>query len=113
MHKETGMHAPGLAPDLLVRMHDIMLKARLLEERMITMNKQGDGFFWIGGPGEEAFNVPLGLLIHKGEGPQYDYLHFHYRQSATLLAMGGRSHRLAPADEEHGDGPLLGWPQLL
>lgn len=82
------MHAPGLAPDLLVRMHDLMLKARLLEERMITMNKQGDGFFWIGGPGEEAFNVPLGLLIHKGEGPQYDYLHFHYRQSATLLAMG-------------------------
>ena len=69
-------------------MHDLMLKARLLEERMITMQKQGDGFFWIGGPGEEAFNVPLGLLIHKGEGPEYDYCHFHYRQSATLLAMG-------------------------
>jgi len=30
----------------------------------------------------------LGLLIHKGEGPEYDYCHFHYRQSATLLAMG-------------------------
>ena len=38
-----------------------MLRARVLEERLITMYKQGDGFFWIGGPGEEAFNVPLGL----------------------------------------------------
>jgi 2-oxoisovalerate dehydrogenase E1 component alpha subunit len=89
MQKETSAHAARLAPDLLVQMHDLMLKARLLEERMITMNKQGDGFFWIGGPGEEAFNVPLGLLIHKGQGPEYDYLHFHYRQSATILAMGG------------------------
>jgi len=65
-----------------------MLKARVLEERLIAMYKQGDGYFWIGGPGEEAFNVPLGLLIHKGRGPQYDYCHFHYRNSATLLAMG-------------------------
>src|SRR5260370_946594 len=57
-------------------------------ERAIQMYRQGRGFFWIGGPGEEAFNVPLGLLIKKGEGLDYDYLHAHYRQSATLLAMG-------------------------
>jgi TPP-dependent pyruvate/acetoin dehydrogenase alpha subunit len=59
----------GLAPDLLVAMHETMLRARLLEERLIRMVKQGDGYFWIGGPGEEAFNVPLGMLVHKGEGP--------------------------------------------
>jgi len=69
-------------------MHSLMVKARVLEERLIQMYKQGDGYFWIGGPGEEAFNVPLGLLIHKGQGPQYDYCHFHYRQSGTLVAMG-------------------------
>lgn len=80
--------APSLAPELLVRMHDLMVKARVLEERLIQMYKQGDGYFWIGGPGEEAFNVPLGLLIKKGRGPEFDFLHFHYRQSATLLAMG-------------------------
>jgi len=78
----------ALAPDLLVRMHDIMVRARCLEERLIRMNKQGDGYFWIGGPGEEAFNVALGLLVHKGQGPQFDYLHLHYRSSATLLTMG-------------------------
>ena len=80
--------ASELSPDLLLKLHSLMVKARALEERLIQMYRQGDGFFWIGGPGEEAFNVPLGLLIHKGRGPQYDYCHFHYRQSATLLAMG-------------------------
>jgi 2-oxoisovalerate dehydrogenase E1 component alpha subunit len=86
--QESGAPEARLASELLVRMHDLMLKARLLEERMIRMQKQGDGYFWIGGPGEEAFTVPLGLLVHKGEGPEYDYCHFHYRQSGTLLAMG-------------------------
>lgn len=79
----------ALAPDLLVRMHDLMLRARLLEERLIRMQKQGDGYFWIGGPGEEAFNVPLGLLVNKGQGLEHDYLHLHYRSSGTILAMGG------------------------
>ncbi len=85
---------PNVAPDgelsteLLKRMHELMVKSRVLEERLIQMYKQGDGYFWIGGPGEEAFNVPLGLLIQKGQGVQFDYCHFHYRNSGTLLAMG-------------------------
>ena len=80
--------APALAPETCLRIHDLMVRARVLEERLITMYKQGDGFFWIGGPGEEAFNVPLGLLVDKGEGVDHDYLHLHYRSNATLLAMG-------------------------
>lgn len=80
--------AAPVAPELLVRIHDLMLKTRLLEERLIQMYKQGHGYFWIGGPGEEAFNVPLGLLMKKGQGPAFDYLHAHYRQSGTLIALG-------------------------
>ncbi|MGE5184128.1 MAG: thiamine pyrophosphate-dependent dehydrogenase E1 component subunit alpha [Acidobacteriota bacterium] len=78
----------ALSPELHLRMHTLMLTTRVLEERLITMYKQGDGYFWIGGPGEEAFNVPLGLLVDKGMGPDHDYLHLHYRSSGTLLAMG-------------------------
>lgn len=82
-------HSEGKLPkEALLRMHELMLRSRLLEERLIRMQKQGDGYFWIGGPGEEAFNVALGLLVHKGEGLDYDYLHLHYRSSATMLAMG-------------------------
>jgi 2-oxoisovalerate dehydrogenase E1 component alpha subunit len=87
--REPGPVEEGaLSTELLLRLHDVMLRARCLEERLIRMNKQGDGFFWVGGPGEEALNASLGLLIHKGQGPLYDYLHFHYRSTATLAAMG-------------------------
>jgi 2-oxoisovalerate dehydrogenase E1 component alpha subunit len=77
-----------LAPALALQIHELMLKARVLEERLVHMYRQGDGYFWIGGPGEEAFNIPLGLLVKKGEGLEHDYLHLHYRSSATMLAMG-------------------------
>jgi 2-oxoisovalerate dehydrogenase E1 component alpha subunit len=65
-----------------------MVRSRIMEERMIKMSKSGEGYFWIGGPGEEAFNACLGLQVKKGCGPDYDYLHLHYRNSATLVAMG-------------------------
>lgn len=77
----------GLETQLALKIFDLMVQARALEERLIQMYKTGHGYFWIGGPGEEAFNVPLGLLIDKGQGPAHDFLHFHYRQSATLLAI--------------------------
>jgi 2-oxoisovalerate dehydrogenase E1 component alpha subunit len=79
---------PSLPDELLVRIHELMVESRALEERLIQMYKQGQGYFWIGGPGEEAFNVPLGLLMKRGQGLDFDYLHAHYRQAATLLALG-------------------------
>ena len=64
-----------------------MVKSRVLEERLIQMYKQGQSHFWIGGPGEEAFGVPLGLLVRKGSDINDDWLHLHYRASSTLVAM--------------------------
>lgn len=87
----TGTKSSGkfkLEPKLLIQIHDNMVKARVLEERLIRMYKQSDGYFWIGGPGEEAFNVPLGMQVKKGQGVEYDYLHLHYRSSAIMMAMG-------------------------
>lgn len=84
---DTG-EVPRFSRELALRVHDLMLRGRLLEERLIAMYRQGDGYFWIGGPGEEALNVPLGLLVNKGQGLDHDYLHLHYRSSATLLALG-------------------------
>jgi 2-oxoisovalerate dehydrogenase E1 component alpha subunit len=77
-----------LPKDLLLKMHNLMVKARVLEERLIKIYKAGDAFFWIGSPGEEAWGVPLGLLTKKGHGPRFDYLHLHYRGTPTVLAMG-------------------------
>jgi 2-oxoisovalerate dehydrogenase E1 component alpha subunit len=77
-----------LPGDRCLEIHRCMVRARAMEERMIKMSKSGEGYFWIGGPGEEAFNACLGLQVHKGCGPAFDYLHLHYRNGATLIAMG-------------------------
>lgn len=78
----------GLDKSLLLKMHDHMVKSRVLEERLIKVYKAGDAYFWIGAPGEEAWGVPLGMQVHKGQGPEYDYLHLHYRGTPTVVAMG-------------------------
>ncbi len=78
----------ALAAERCLQLHRIMVRSRVMEERTIKMSKSGQGFFWIGGPGEEAFNAALGLLVKKGHGPAFDYLHLHYRNSAALVAMG-------------------------
>lgn len=83
VHSKTS-----LPKELQLKFYDLMIKSRVLEERLIKVYKTGDSFFWIGGAGEEAFGVPLGLLTHKGQGPEYDYLHLHYRATPTLVAMG-------------------------
>src|SRR3954453_15413590 len=68
-------------------LHRVMVRARVMEERCIKMSKSGEAFFWVGGPGEEAFNACLGLQIRRGFGPAFDYLHLHYRNTALLIAM--------------------------
>src|SRR6516164_8178721 len=78
----------SLPAGLCLDIYRIMVRTRAMEERMVKMSKSGQGYFWIGGPGEEAFNTCLGLQVNKGHGPAYDYLHLHYRNSATLVAMG-------------------------
>ena len=82
------MGKESLSEDLQLKIYDLMVKARVTEERLIHIYKQGLGYFWIGGPGEEAFSVPLGLLVNKGRGKHYDWLYFHYRCLPSLIAMG-------------------------
>ncbi|HTU17980.1 MAG TPA: thiamine pyrophosphate-dependent dehydrogenase E1 component subunit alpha [Gemmataceae bacterium] len=78
----------ALPAERCLEIYRLMVRSRVMEERMIKMSKSGQGYFWIGGPGEEAFNICLGLQVKKGRGPAYDYLHLHYRNSAALVAMG-------------------------
>ncbi len=86
--KPSANNSRELGAQKSLQIHELMVRARLLEERLIKMSKGGDGFFWIGGPGEEAFNVPLGLQVKKGHGVEFDFLHLHYRSSAIALALG-------------------------
>lgn len=78
----------ALSVELALTIFRQMVRTRALEERGIKMSKSGEAYFWIGGPGEEATNVCLGLQVHRGQGPAYDYLHLHYRNAGVMLAMG-------------------------
>jgi len=78
----------SISVELALTIFRHMVRARILEERSIKMSKSGEAYFWIGGPGEEAFNTCLGMLTRKGAGPAFDYLHLHYRNSSTMLALG-------------------------
>ncbi len=78
----------GLSKELLLQIHDLMVKSRVLEERLIKIYRSGESYFWIGGTGEEAWGVCLGLLARKGQGLKYDFMHLHYRCTPTLIAMG-------------------------
>ena len=58
----------ALPADRCLEIYRLMVRSRAMEERMIKMSKSGQGYFWIGGPGEEAFNACLGLQVKKGRG---------------------------------------------
>jgi 2-oxoisovalerate dehydrogenase E1 component alpha subunit len=88
LQKQSKDQFGGLHKDIVLTMHKHMVKTRVLEERLIKIYRAGESFFWIGGPGEEAWGVPLGMQVNRGQGPQFDYVHLHYRCSPTLVAMG-------------------------
>ncbi len=86
---KKASHTPlALPKPLLLKMHKLMLEARVLEERLIKIYKAGEAYFWLGGPGEEAFGVPLGMLANKGNTVDHDWFHLHYRCTPTLVALG-------------------------
>ena len=76
--REVESGRESLTGDRSLEIFRLMARTRALEERTIKMSKSGEGYFWVGGPGEEAFNVCLGLQVHQGRGPAFDYLHLHY-----------------------------------
>lgn len=77
-----------LSQETFKEIHYQMVLSRLLDERMIQIFKKRKGYFWVGAAGEEAFGIPLGRLLKKGRGIEYDWLHLHYRCTGILLAMG-------------------------
>lgn len=61
-----------------------MITARRLDEKMLTLLKQGKGFFHIGCSGHEAAQTAVGLLSRPG----YDWFSMYYRDLCIALTLG-------------------------
>jgi len=74
--------------DTLLKAYHTMLTSRRLDEKMMTLLKQGKGFFHIGCAGHEAAQVATGLLSDPGEGPGHDWFCMYYRDLSMALTLG-------------------------
>ncbi|HKS00007.1 MAG TPA: thiamine pyrophosphate-dependent dehydrogenase E1 component subunit alpha [Candidatus Dormibacteraeota bacterium] len=73
-----------LDAETLRAMYRHMLRARLLDERMWVLNRQGRAPFWISGIGHEAVQVAFGMHLRPG----HDWLAPYYRDLALTLVLG-------------------------
>lgn len=80
--------APAIATDLtqdqLRSMYRDMLLGRLLDERILVLNRQGRAPFAISGQGHEAAQVGVGYALRRG----HDWLVPYYRDLTLVMVMG-------------------------
>lgn len=89
----------------LLDIYRTMLTSRRLDEKMLTLLKQGKGFFHIGCAGHEATQAAVGSLSRAGE----DWFSMYYRDLMMYLMLGGTEkevmlHHMAKADDPNSGG---------
>ena len=85
-----------------------MLTSRRLDEKMLTLLKQGKGFFHIGSSGHEAAQIALGRELRGG----HDAFCFYYRDLGTALALGLTPEEVLQAHFGKADDPFGGGRQM-
>ena len=74
----------GFIKKRLISIYKKMVIARTLDEKMLTMLKQGKSFFHIGCSGHEAAQLAAAEVMRPGEDWAYPY----YRDAAFCLGLG-------------------------
>ena len=80
----TPLGPEDFEPDVLKAALRTMMTSRRLDEKMLTLLKQGKGFFHIGASGHEAAQVGLGFHLKGG----HDWFCFYYRDLTMALSIG-------------------------
>ena len=94
--------------DTLMQSYRTMLLSRQLDEKMITLLKQGKGFFHIGCEGHEAAQAAVGLHSRPG----HDWFCFYYRDLCMALSMGMTPRETLLAHLAKADDPNSGGRQM-
>ena len=96
-------------PETLLHVYRTMLLSRRLDDKMLTLLKQGKGFFHIGCAGHEAVQAAIGLLSKPG----HDWFSMYYRDLMMYLMLGGTVEdvmlfHLSKADDPNSGGRQMG-----
>jgi 2-oxoisovalerate dehydrogenase E1 component len=92
-------------PQDLLGVYRRMLTSRRLDEKMLTLLKQGKGFFHIGCAGHEAAQAAISLCSQPG----HDWFSMYYRDLSMYLGLGATSrdvmlHHMAKAADPNSGG---------
>ena len=98
--------------DLLRQRLRTMMLSRRLDEKMMTLLKQGKGHFHIGCAGHEAAQSAIGLYSTPGEGPGHDWFCFYYRDLCMALSLGMTPREAFLAHLAKADDPNSGGRQM-
>lgn len=99
------------ADDLRARLRTMMLSRRL-DEKMMTLLKQGKGHFHIGCAGHEAAQSAIGMHSRPGQGAGHDWFCFYYRDLCMALTLGMSPEDALLAHLAKADDPNSGGRQM-
>ena len=94
--------------ETLRQVYKTMLLSRKLDDKMLTLLKQGKGFFHIGSSGHEAVQAAIGLNFRGG----YDWFCTYYRDLCTVLSLGMTSREIMLSHFAKADDPNSGGRQM-
>ena len=94
--------------DKLIGVYRTMLLSRRLDEKMLTLLKQGKGFFHIGCAGHEAAQAAVGMYARPG----HDWFCMYYRDLCISLALGMTPKQTMLAHLAKADDPNSGGRQM-
>jgi len=100
------------AADELRRRLRTMMLSRRLDEKMMTLLKQGKGHFHIGCAGHEAVQSAISRYSQPGEGPGHDWFCFYYRDLCMALSLGMTPREALLAHMAKADDPNSGGRQM-
>ena len=99
------------AEGLRQRLRTMMLSRRL-DEKMLTLLKQGQGHFHIGCAGHEAVQSAISRYSDPGAGAGHDWFCLYYRDLCTALSLGMTTREALLAHLAKADDPNSGGRQM-
>ena len=98
----------GFKKQELIEIYKRMARARLTDEKMMTLLRQGKSFFHIGGSGHEGAQVAAAMNLRPG----HDWFYPYYRDQGFALSIGSTLEEIFLGFLAKADDPSSGGRQM-